>query len=351
MARPGLDKHPKFRLLCRLLGEPRPHLRGYLELLWESAYESGEAVIGSAAAVEAVAEYPGEAGRLFRALLDCGGDRAGFIEPVPGRDGVYQVHDLYDHAPEFVQRRHQREAERRERGETVSSMRAKAGRAGGLAKARKTGANGAGLQEPEASDGRLVRSASKWLANGSNGLANVATPSTQHSAPSTQKGVSPPSTPSRAKPANLTHGFERFWDAYPRRVAKRDAARAWAKIRPDAGLVATILAALERHKRLPGWLEEGGQYIPHPATWLNKHRWADETPEVAHGNGTRNGVGPSCRLRAHEGKYAGRGERIDANVPLSTAAGTEGRAPAAPAADAGGHRPAAAAGDPAVHHR
>lgn len=114
MARPGLDRNVKFRSLCRMLGEPRPHVRGYLELLWEVAYENGDPVIGDAHAVEAAAEYPGTPGKLCDALLRCGGTgRAGFIDPVPGSDGLFQVHDLQDHAPDYVLRRKGHEDERK----------------------------------------------------------------------------------------------------------------------------------------------------------------------------------------------------------------------------------------------
>lgn len=116
MGRPGLDKNVKFRRLVRMLDEPRPHIRGYLELLWEVAYECGDPVIGDPEAVEAAAEYPGEAGKLFAALRDCGGEgRAGFVEAVPGESGIYQVHDLIDHAPEYVKKRRAREEERKDK--------------------------------------------------------------------------------------------------------------------------------------------------------------------------------------------------------------------------------------------
>jgi hypothetical protein len=114
MARPGLDRHVKFRLLVRLLGEPEAHVRGYLECLWDVAYENGEPLIGDSDAVEAAAKYPGERGRLFNALLRCGGSgRDGFIESVHGCADMYKVHDLFDHAPEYVQKRRKREEERR----------------------------------------------------------------------------------------------------------------------------------------------------------------------------------------------------------------------------------------------
>ena len=76
-------------------------------MLWEVSYETGNPVIGDAEAVEAAAEYPGEPGKLCAALLDCGGgsDRAGFLEVVPGQPGVFQVHDLWDHCPDYVRKR------------------------------------------------------------------------------------------------------------------------------------------------------------------------------------------------------------------------------------------------------
>lgn len=113
MARPGLDKHVKFRKLVRVLGEPEPHVRGYLECLWEVCYEHGDPVIGDAEAIEAAAKYPGEPGKLFNALMTCGGtNRAGFIEPTDHPD-EYQVHDLMDHAPDYVKKRQKRENERK----------------------------------------------------------------------------------------------------------------------------------------------------------------------------------------------------------------------------------------------
>lgn len=74
--------------------------------------------------------------------------------------------------------------------------------------------------------------------------------------------------------------FARFWDAYPRKVAKQVAWKAWQKIRPDESLLAAMLQALEWQIRLPDWTKEGGAYIPHPASYLNAGRWQDERPTV-----------------------------------------------------------------------
>jgi hypothetical protein len=70
--------------------------------------------------------------------------------------------------------------------------------------------------------------------------------------------------------------FDQFWAAYPRRVGKVDAQKAWTKIKPDAVLLALILNAIEKQKEGADWRKEDGQFIPHPATWLRAGRWLDE---------------------------------------------------------------------------
>ena len=97
-----------------MLQEPAPHVVGYLEVMWHVGYESGNALLGDQIDVELAAQYPGLPGKLFRALLECA-----FIDGV--EDGRYAIHDLYDHAPEYVQRRLRREIERQEKGRSASS--------------------------------------------------------------------------------------------------------------------------------------------------------------------------------------------------------------------------------------
>lgn len=70
--------------------------------------------------------------------------------------------------------------------------------------------------------------------------------------------------------------FDRFWKAYPLKKAKQAALKAWKKINPDKQLAETIIAAVEKQKRWEDWTRDNGQYIPHPATWLNQGRWEDE---------------------------------------------------------------------------
>ena len=70
--------------------------------------------------------------------------------------------------------------------------------------------------------------------------------------------------------------FERFWDAYPKRKGKETARKTFRKLNVDEELMETMLCAIEREKQSAQWRENGGKYIPYPATWLNQRRWEDE---------------------------------------------------------------------------
>jgi len=70
----------------------------------------------------------------------------------------------------------------------------------------------------------------------------------------------------------ISPNFDTFWAAYPRKVGKQDALKAWVKANPD---ITEVLAGVERWKRDQQW--EDTQFIPYPATFLHGRRW-EETP-------------------------------------------------------------------------
>jgi uncharacterized protein YdaU (DUF1376 family) len=74
---------------------------------------------------------------------------------------------------------------------------------------------------------------------------------------------------------NTSIGFNEFWNAYPRKVGKGAAEKAWAKSSPDLQAVLTTLAWQTKQD---GWTKDGGAFIPHPGTYLNQRRWEDEKP-------------------------------------------------------------------------
>lgn len=70
--------------------------------------------------------------------------------------------------------------------------------------------------------------------------------------------------------------FDQFWKAYPRKKYKERARKAWAKINPNQDLLRKMMDSLEREKKTDQWTRDSGNYIPHPATWLNGRCWEDE---------------------------------------------------------------------------
>lgn len=89
---------------------------------------------------------------------------------------------------------------------------------------------------------------------------------------------------SRGSVHEFPPGFEKVWSAYPRKVGKDAAAKAFAKRKPDAALVETMVKAIQAQCSSPDWTKDGGQFIPHLATWLNQGRWMDETASASGAN-------------------------------------------------------------------
>jgi hypothetical protein len=69
--------------------------------------------------------------------------------------------------------------------------------------------------------------------------------------------------------------FDQFWTAYPKKAGKDAARRAFDKRKVSGNLLAEMLAAVDTQKRSEQWKRDAGQFIPHPATWLNDGRWQD----------------------------------------------------------------------------
>jgi hypothetical protein len=72
--------------------------------------------------------------------------------------------------------------------------------------------------------------------------------------------------------------FDLFWRLYPRKVKRAEALKAWKRIKPDRTLAEQIIAAVEAWIKSDAWTKDGGQFIPHPTTFLNGQRWTDEIP-------------------------------------------------------------------------
>ena len=66
------------------------------------------------------------------------------------------------------------------------------------------------------------------------------------------------------------NGFEQFWQAYPRKVGKGQARRAFLTALKKTTLP-VLLSAVQQHR-----FDPRERFQPHPATWLNGERWLDE---------------------------------------------------------------------------
>src|SRR5699024_5574378 len=73
--------------------------------------------------------------------------------------------------------------------------------------------------------------------------------------------------------------FEDFWNAYPRKIAKKEAMKKFAKAVKDGTDPNTIIAGAKTYAASVVGKER--KYIAHPTTWLNQGRWEDEAEEPA----------------------------------------------------------------------
>jgi len=87
------------------------------------------------------------------------------------------------------------------------------------------------------------------------------------------KDITPLSTDVDSSP------FEKFWSVYPKKVAKQAAVKAFVKLNPSEATLNEILAGVRKWVETKQWQNDGGEFIPNPATFLNGRRWEDEIPE------------------------------------------------------------------------
>ena len=83
--------------------------------------------------------------------------------------------------------------------------------------------------------------------------------------------------------------FDDFWLLYPRRVARKDAVKAWARLSDEQQVDALIACVAWMYV----WKQKDPEYLPHGSTWLNGWRWEDELPF---------GYAPIKRAEAEPGK-------------------------------------------------
>lgn len=121
----------------------------------------------------------------------------------------------------------------------------------------------------------------------------------------------PPSTNTHTGPVgprrSVDDRFDRFWSAYPKKVGKDAARKAFERRRTDDDLVDVMVDAVKAQKASQQWMKDGGQYIPNPATWLTQGRWQDDAASL---DGGRNAGIPAfakgASIEAHNNEVARR---------------------------------------------
>jgi hypothetical protein len=106
--------------------------------------------------------------------------------------------------------------------------------------------------------------------------------------------------PKKTKIKKLERGaidtaFEEFWSRYPRKVGKKSAKGAFEKLAVDN--LVDIMGGLKKLLADPNLPPT--QFIPYPATWLNREGWSDEAyPQREVKPAQRVAEGPSPRAWA-----------------------------------------------------
>lgn len=104
-------------------------------------------------------------------------------------------------------------------------------------------------------------------------------------------GSQPPSQPKKPQPRGDRKKdepqepelFARFYAAYPRKLGKQAAVKAWNKAVKGGVAPEVILRGIEQQAEILERRER--QFVPHPATWLNQGRWEDDPDELDDGGG------------------------------------------------------------------
>lgn len=74
--------------------------------------------------------------------------------------------------------------------------------------------------------------------------------------------------------------FPKFWKLYPNKKGKTAAEKAWKKLKVTDDLFTLITQGLAKQCASQAWTKDKGEFIPHPATWLNGKRWEDEVSSL-----------------------------------------------------------------------
>ena len=241
--------HPKTLEFERLVN--LPGAGGYVVFLWSWAASNrptGDLTGLMPSHIAAAARWSGDPELFVHALKACGGAKPGFLEE---KDGRLLLHDWRERQSYFAVAERRKRDRLRKRAQRWSQ------------ECPEVDAENSGTASPGCPTGERDTA----------GTMSHESPTLDEIRSDQRRTTSSPPTPPGGR-----GGFDAFWRAYPRKVGKKAALRAWNRLRPEPDLTQRILEAVDFQKQWPQWTKDGGQFIPHPATWLNQGRWEDEPP-------------------------------------------------------------------------
>ena len=78
----------------------------------------------------------------------------------------------------------------------------------------------------------------------------------------------------------MLSGFQRFWAAYPRKIARSYCEKIWNGLKLTPEQEESIVRSVQSHVQTE-WKGRVMTMIPHPKTFLRQARWEDELEERA----------------------------------------------------------------------
>ena len=241
-----LGRHPKTIKLARLLGVSLPTAVGHLQYLWWWALDyaqDGNLTQYDNEDIAYAMLWNDDAEILVECLC-----KSGFLDE--DDNGNLFIHDWEDYAGLMIERQEAKRISTKERQQKYRD------------RLKKEAEKNSVTRDNDVSNALVTRDES---------VSNAPT-IPNHTKPNNTNTIPSPKERDKEKETEL---FERFWSSYPRKVNKKEALKAWNSLKPSEELVSEIIEGVNAWKQSKQWSKDGGQYIPHPATFLRGKRWAE----------------------------------------------------------------------------
>lgn len=257
-----LARHPKLKRLARGLGISEPTAIGHLFLLWSWAMDyalHGDLSDFDDTDIALAMGWDGDPGVLVEALLSCGGKGgAGFLDR--SDNGVLSLHDWEINCDtQYIQNAKDAERQKRYRaGQT------KNGKCHGdvTVTSQECHSDVTVMSRPRREEKEIKR----------NKENPPLPPQGGGGAGGGQTGEISPQSPE-------PQGFGAFWAAYPRRVQRQAAVKAWrGLLRQNGATAADVTEAARAYAEAAARRGTPPDKIMHPATFLHEERWRDWLP-------------------------------------------------------------------------